>query len=155
MSGSIGLTKSFYKVIVPKATEKQQLIASKLFIILLSLIGLIFTISGGGALALLNIMSYSLITQLAPAMFFSFSKNNLINKYGAMTGIVTGVLIVLYATIFNIKIATFFPTVSHTINDISTGAIALLINIVITIIVSIATKNIPIEKEQLTQVKTS
>lgn len=154
MSASVGLTKGFYKVIVPKASDKQQLIASKLFIILLSLTALIFTISGGGALALLNIMSYSLITQLAPALFFSFSKNNFINKYGAMTGIVTGVLIVLYATIFNVKIATFFPTVPHTINDISTGAIALLINIVITITVSLATKNILIKKEQFTQVKT-
>ncbi|MFB7641932.1 hypothetical protein ACFCZI_25030, partial [Peribacillus butanolivorans] len=54
--------------------------------------------------------------------------------------------IVLYATTFNIKIATFFPTVPHTINDISTGAIALFINIVITIIVSLASKNIPIKK---------
>ena len=155
MSASVGLTKSFYNVIVPKATEKQQLIASKLFIIFISLTALIFTLSGGEALAMLNIMSYSLIVQLAPALFFSFSKNNFINKYGVMTGIVTGVLIVLYATIFNIKIATFFPTVPHTINDISTGAIVLLINIVITIIVSIATKNIPIEKKQLTQIKTS
>ncbi|MGE7765909.1 sodium:solute symporter family protein [Peribacillus sp. NPDC096540] len=146
LSASVGLTKGVYNVIFPKSTEKQQLVASKIFIIILSLTALIFTVSGGAALALLNIMSYSLIAQLAPALFLSFSPKNYINKYGAMTGIITGVLIVLYATIFNIKIATFFPTVPHTINDISTGAIALFINIVITIIVSLASKNIPIKK---------
>ena len=86
MSASVGLTKSFYNVLVPKASEKQQLIVSKLFIILIAFIALIFTITGGEALAILNIMSYSLLTQLAPALFFSFAKNNLINKYGAITG---------------------------------------------------------------------
>lgn len=150
MSASVGLTKGVYNVIFPKATEKQQLVASKLFIIILSLTALIFTVSGGTALALLNIMSYSLIAQLAPALFLSFSPKNYMNKYGAMTGIITGVLIVLYATIFNIKIATFFPTVPHAINDISTGAIALFVNIVITIIVSVVSKNILIKKGHVT-----
>lgn len=153
MSAAVGLTKGVYNVIFPKTTEKQQLVASRLFIIILSLTALIFTIYGGTALALLNIMSFSLIAQLAPAFFLSFSHKNYINKYGAMTGIITGVLIVLYATIFNIKIATFFPTVSHTINDISTGAIALFINIVITIIVSLASKNIPIKKGSHQQIE--
>ncbi|WP_255294737.1 MULTISPECIES: hypothetical protein [unclassified Bacillus (in: firmicutes)] len=70
--------------------------------------------------------------------------------YGAMTGIMTGVLVVLYATIFNIKIANFFLTVPHAINDISTGAIALFIHIVINFIVSLASKNISIQKGSTT-----
>ncbi|BDG35854.1 sodium:solute symporter family protein [Saccharococcus caldoxylosilyticus] len=155
MSASVGLTKSFYNAIVPKATEKQQLIASKLFLIGISSVALIFTITGGEALAILNIMSYSLISQLAPALFFSFPKNNLINKYGAITGIVAGVFIVLYATIFNVKIATFFPNVPHVINDISTGAIALLINTVVTLVVSIFTKNMDINKKQMSDIEAS
>jgi solute:Na+ symporter, SSS family len=155
MSASVGLTKSFYNAIVPNATEKQQLIASKLIVIGLSSVALIFTITGGEALAILNIMSYSLITQLAPSLFFSFPKNNLINKYGAITGIVSGVLIVLCATIFNLKIATFFPNIPHVINDISTGAIALLINIVIALVVSIFAKNMIINKNQMNEIENS
>ncbi|WCM14192.1 sodium:solute symporter family protein [Priestia filamentosa] len=153
MAASVGLTNSFYKALVPEATEKQQLIVSRLIIIGLSLVALIVTIIGGDALAILNIMSYSLITQLAPALFFSLPKNNIINKYGAIAGIISGVLIVLYATISGVKIATFLPNVPHVINDISTGIIALLINLIVTFIVSIFTKNIAIHGKQMKEVK--
>lgn len=139
MSGSIGLTRSFYKAFSQNATEKQQLFASRVFIVLLTASAFIFSILGGNALAILNIMSYTLIVQLAPALFFSFSKNNIVNKYGAIVGILTGISIVLVSTIFEIKVATLFPSVPAVINDISTGAFALIINIIISLFVSIAT----------------
>ena len=153
MSASVGLTKGFYNVIVPKASEKQQLIVSKLFIILIAFIALMFTITGGEALAILNIMSYSLITQLAPALFFSFAKNNLINKYGAIAGIITGVSIVLYATIANVKLVTFIPSIPHAINDISTGAIALIINLVVTFAVTLVTNVVFVKEGQISEIK--
>ena len=62
-------------------------------------------------------------------------------------------LIVLYATISGVKIATFLPNVPHVINDISTGIIALLINLIVTFIVSIFTKNIAIHGKQMKGVK--
>lgn len=155
MAASVGLTNSFYKVLVPASNEKQQLIVSRLIIIGISIIALIVTVTGGEALAILNIMSYSLITQLAPALFCSLPKSNIINKYGAIAGIFAGVLIVLYATISGVKIATFLPNIPHVINDISTGVIALLINIIVTFIVSGLTKNITIHGKQMNNMNKS
>ncbi|WP_062234532.1 sodium:solute symporter family protein [Fictibacillus sp. FJAT-27399] len=155
MAASVGLTKSFYKVIVPSATQKQQLTASKVFILGLSSIALILTITGGEALAILNIVAYSLITQLAPALFFSLSKNNVANKYGAIAGIVAGVIVVLYVTITGVKVSTFFPNVPHAINDISTGVVALIINVIVMIVVSLLTKNIAVSTLHANEIKKS
>ncbi|MGE7760343.1 sodium:solute symporter family protein [Peribacillus sp. NPDC097895] len=149
MAASVGLTNSFFKVLVPAATEKQQLIVSRLIIIGISIIALIVTVTGGEALAILNIMSYSLITQLAPSLFCSLPKNNMINKYGAMSGILAGVGIVLYATIANVKVATFLPDIPSVINDISTGVIALLINMIVTFVVSALTKHITMQEKEM------
>ncbi|MCQ6267864.1 sodium:solute symporter [Fictibacillus sp. WQ 8-8] len=155
MAASIGLTKSFYKVIVPAATEKQQLIASKVFIVGLSFVALVLTITGGEALAILNIVAYSIITQLAPALIFSLSKNNVANKYGAIAGIVAGVLVVLYVTITGVKISTFIPNVPHAINDISTGVVGLLINVIVTLVVSLVTKNRAVSTLHVNEIKKS
>lgn len=149
MAASVGLTNSFYKVLVPAATETHQLIVSRIIIIGISIIALIVTVTGGEALAILNIMSYSLITQLAPSLFCSLPKTNIINKYGAMAGILAGVLIVLYATIADVKVATFLPDIPHVINDISTGVIALLFNILVTFIVSALTKHISMQQTEM------
>jgi SSS family solute:Na+ symporter len=149
MAASVGLTNSFYKVLVPKATGKQQLVVSRIIIIAISVVALIITIKGGEALAMLNIMSYSLITQLAPALFLSFWKNQILNKYGAITGIVVGVVIVLYSTISGANLAKFFPNVPHVLNDISIGAIAVIINFIVAIVVSTLIRIPAVSKESV------
>jgi solute:Na+ symporter, SSS family len=136
MAASVGLTSSFYKVLAPKASGKQQLVVSRILIIAITVIALIVTINGGEALAMLNIMSYGLITQLAPALFLSFRNNNILNKVGAITGIVTGVVIVLYCTVKAVNLATFFPNAPHAFSDISIGAVALIINFIVAIVIS-------------------
>lgn len=139
ISGSVGLTKSVYMAIVPHASEKQQLVVSRVFILIMTASAFLFSIIGGNALAILNIMSYTLIVQLAPALVFGFFPNSRVNKYGAAAGILTGVLIVLWATLFDIQIADFIPSVPHAVNDINVGALALVVNIAVTLGVSFVT----------------
>ncbi len=148
MSASIGLMTGFYKLISPKSSDRQQLLASKVFVFLIIIAAFIFTVTGGDALAILNIMSYSLITQLVPALIFSFYKNRIMNKYGAMAGIFAGVLIVLYGAITSHKLIDFFPNIPHVINDISTGMIAVLINFVVAIVVSFATNAFVVKEKE-------
>ncbi|MDN4523000.1 sodium:solute symporter family protein [Fictibacillus fluitans] len=155
MAASVGLTKSFYKVLVPHATEKQQLNVSKLFILLISSAALVLTVTGGEALAMLNIMSYSLVTQLAPSLFFSLFNKNTVNKYGAGAGIIVSVLLVLYVTIKEIKISTFLPDVPHVINDISLGFIALIINVIVMLVVSFITRAMAVNSTSLENVENS
>lgn len=148
MSASIGLTTGVYKVIKPNSTDRQQLLVSKILIVIIIMISLYFAINGSDALALLNILSYALITQLAPALLFSFSKKPILNKYGAIAGILVAVTFVFYMQMTGSKIATFFPNVPAIINDISTGMIALILNFVVAIAISIATKGLIKETDE-------
>lgn len=140
MSSSAGLTQNLYKVIVPKASDKHLLTVSKLFIVLISAIALYFTITGGEAMAILNIMSYSLIVQLAPALFLSIQRNNMITKEGAFMGIVTGVIVVLVMTLKGMGIGDLLPQAPQWVQDINSSFVALISNIIIMLIVSIASK---------------
>lgn len=147
MSASIGLTTGVYQVVKPNASDKQQLFVSKVFIIVIVLISLFFAIRGSDALAILNIMSYALITQLAPGLLFSFAKKPILNKYGIIAGVLTAIGIIVFATITGAKLATFFPSIPHVINDISTGAIALIFNFIIAFIVSFVTSGVGVTNE--------
>jgi SSS family solute:Na+ symporter len=146
MSGAVGLMTGFYKLIKPNSSDRQQLAVSKLFVLLIILVAYIFTITGGNALAILNIMSYGLITQLVPALIFSFFNTRLMNKYGAIAGILTGVSIVLFNAITSFKLVNVFPNIPSAINDINIGFVAIGINIFIGLSVSFVT-NMLIEKE--------
>lgn len=142
MSASVGLMTGIYRLMRPNATDRQQLTVSKLLVFVIIIIAFMFTISGGEALAILNIMSYSLITQLVPALLFSFINTRFMNKYGAMAGIVAGVSIVLYNAVTGIKLADFFPSIPTYINDLNTGMIALAVNFLIAFIVSLTTNRL-------------
>jgi len=140
MSAAAGLTQNLYKVIVPKASDKHLLSISKVFIILIALTALYFTITGGEAMAILNIMSYSFIVQLAPALFLSLQKNNFITKQGAFAGILTGVTVVLFMTLKGLGIGDLLPQAPQWFQDINGSFVALLANILVMYGVTIASK---------------
>ncbi|MFJ7974271.1 hypothetical protein ACIQZI_00955 [Peribacillus sp. NPDC096379] len=94
---------------------------------------------GFGTIFVFLLMAYSFITQLFPAIVFSFMKNNFVTKQGAATGMIFGVITVAYITIKQGTIATMFPSFPQVIQDLNVGIIALTINIVITVIVSLFT----------------
>lgn len=148
MSASVGLMTGIYRLTKPNATDRQQLLVSKLLVFVIIIIAFIFTISGGEALAILNIMSYSLITQLVPALLFSFTKSHLMNKFGAMAGIIVGVTIVLYNALTGIKLVDLFPNIPSYLNDLNTGLIAVFVNVVVAITVSLATSSIIAAKKK-------
>ncbi|MFJ7746060.1 sodium:solute symporter [Peribacillus sp. NPDC097295] len=139
MSASIGLMTGIYRLTRPNATDRQQLIVSKMLVFIIIVIAFIFTITGGEALAILNIMSYGLITQLVPALLFGFFDTKLMNKFGAMAGIVVGVSIVLYNAITDIKLIDIFYNIPSYLNDLNTGMIALIANFIIGITISLVT----------------
>ncbi|MFP7357866.1 sodium:solute symporter family protein [Kurthia gibsonii] len=153
MSASIGLMSGFYKLVRPTATDRQQLAASKGFVLIIIAIAFIFTITGGDALAILNIMSYALISQLVPALIFSFYGTNILNKYGVMSGIAVAVFYIAYMTITSSKLNTFFENIPSQINDLNLGAVALVLNLIVGLIVSVCTKSIVKKEEQKVLIK--
>lgn len=146
MSRAVGLMTGFYKLLKPNSSDRQQLTISKLFVLFIILIAFVFSITGGNALAILNIMSYGLITQLVPALIFGFFNTKLMNKYGAIAGILTGVSLVLFNAITSFIILNIFPNIPSAINDINIGFIAIGVNIFIGLSVSLLTNTL-IERE--------
>lgn len=152
-SASTGLARNLYKVFVPGATERQVSAASKVFLILLSGISLYFALTGGEALALLNLMSYSLVIQIAPSLFLSFMKNNFVTKYGAFAGIVAGEVMVLYINMTGTTMSTLMPDAPQFIKDINTGFVAVLVNIVVMTVVSVITNRAVVNRKEVNQLE--
>ncbi|WP_066072499.1 sodium:solute symporter family protein [Neobacillus soli] len=142
MSGAVGLMTGFYKLIKPNSSDRQQLTVSKLFVLFIILTAYVFSIIGGDALAILNIMSYGLITQLVPALIFGFFGTKFLNTYGAIAGIVTGVSIVLINAVTSFKLVDIFPNIPSALNDINIGFVAIAVNIFIGVLVSLITNNL-------------
>jgi solute:Na+ symporter, SSS family len=86
------------------------------------------------------LMGYSLMTQLAPSLFFSLWKGNFVNKYGAGAGIIAGLAVVAYITTTHTTLVDLFSFLPSAWNDVNTGIIALVVNVVVMIVVSLATK---------------
>ena len=141
MAASTSLSKNVYGVLVPSATGKQISILAKCFVPVIALVSVYFTIHGGNTIVTLLLMGYSIVTQLFPAFIFSLMKNNIVTKYGACAGIVAGIASVMYITITETTLGTLFPALPQIIKDTNVGVISLFINLVVLMVVSLATKN--------------
>ncbi|MCY8515904.1 sodium:solute symporter family protein, partial [Bacillus atrophaeus] len=134
------LSKNIYNVFVPSATDQTIGRLAKLLVPVVSLIAVYFTLNGGATLSNIILMGYSLMTQLAPSLFFSLMKNNFITKYGAGAGIICGLATVAYITVSHTTIADVFPTIPQSLKDVNTGIFALVINCMVMVIVSMVTR---------------
>ncbi|MFS0783281.1 sodium:solute symporter family protein [Bacillus sp. 1P06AnD] len=140
MSTAAGLTQNVYKVIFPKSTDKRLLLISKLLVICMSAVAVYFAVKGGEAMAVLNIMSYSLIIQMAPSLFFSFMKQNKMTKQGVIAGIMAGEATVLAMTLTGATLKQLLPGFPVWITDINSSFLALIMNVIIMMLISLFTQ---------------
>ncbi|MEH7504390.1 sodium:solute symporter [Neobacillus drentensis] len=157
MGAATLLANNVYKTVVPRATDKQIMSLAKYLVPVLTLVSVYFTLHGGNTLLTLLLMAYSFVTQLAPALFFSFMKNNFVTKEGAAAGMIVGVGIVAYITITKATIGTLFPLFPQWVKDLNVSIIALVLNVITLIIVSRLTKNLVVQSQENEhgQIKTS
>ncbi|MEI4828002.1 sodium:solute symporter [Bacillus sp. FJAT-53711] len=142
MSASTLFSKNIYKFFVPSATEGQMMNVAKWAVPVITLISVYFALDKGNSLSTLLLMGYSLVTQLFPPLLFSLSKRNFVNKYGAFLGIICGIATVAYVTISKTSFSTLFPTLPSVVKDINIGFIALLVNTIIMVGVSMMTRTL-------------
>ncbi|OIK15493.1 sodium:solute symporter [Bacillus sp. MUM 116] len=151
MSAATLLSKNVYGVFVPSATDKQIVSLAKYLVPVVALVSLFFTFKSGTIVALL-LMGSSMVTQLFPAMIFSLMKNNFVTKQGAFAGIIMGEATVAYITLSKTTIGNLFPLLNQWVKDINVGFIALTINVIVMIVVSVATKNYSVSKNKTEQI---
>ncbi|MGE7884820.1 sodium:solute symporter family protein [Bacillus sp. NPDC094077] len=142
MAISTLLAKNIYQVFNPSVTEKRLGKLVKYLVPFISIVGIYLTFKGGNTLFSLALIAYNFITQLAPAFFASLMRKNFVTKQGAFAGIITGGLLVSIMDLGNLKIGEIFPHIPQVIKDLNEGIIALCVNIVVLVIVSLVTKNI-------------
>lgn len=112
---------------------------ARLMVPVVAAVALFFTFRGGSTIVALLLMAYSLVTQLAPALFASLWAPGRVSASGAIAGILVGELVVAVVTITNVDLATFFPLWPRWITDTNVGFVALLLNALTMILVSVAT----------------
>jgi SSS family solute:Na+ symporter len=141
------LSKNVYGVIRPETSEEQISRLAKFLVPVVALVALVFTLTSALDLVLLLLLGYAYVTQLLPALLFSLMSNNFVTKWGAAAGIFTGVAIVTYLTVFEVKLRAVFPLLGS-LGDTNVGIVALLANIVVLVAVSFATRPSTVAKEQ-------
>ncbi|WP_419955271.1 sodium:solute symporter family protein [Neobacillus niacini] len=134
------LSKNIYKAWKPNTTDQQLAKLAKRLVPIIALVTLFFTFNGGESILTLYLMSYSFMVQLFPALFFSLWKRNPVTVQGAFAGMIVGSIIVIYSTITEMSLATLFPSFPNVIKDLDLGLAVLIINVAVTLGVSVVTK---------------
>ena len=142
------LAKNVYSVFVPSTSEHRVGTIAKVLVPIVAAVSLWFSLQSGEGIVLLLLLGYSLVTQLFPALVFSLMPNNFVTKWGAAAGIVAGVLTVTYVTVKETTIGELFPFLPGAVADTNIGIVALVVNFVVLIIVSLATGGLAVRREK-------
>jgi solute:Na+ symporter, SSS family len=148
MTAATLLAKNVFQVIKPNVSDVQVAKTARYLVPVVALIAVLFTFNGGNTLVTLLLMGYSLVTQLFPTLIFSLMKNNFVTKQGAFAGISTGVATVAYITITGSTVGTLFPFLPQTIKDFNVGIIAMILNLIVLVAVSLVTKPVAVTSEK-------
>ncbi len=140
------LSKNVYRVVRPETSEESVGRLAKFLVPVVALVAMVFTITSALDLVLLLLLGYAYVTQLLPALLFSFMPNNFVTKWGAGAGIFVGVAIVTYLEVFQIKLRAVFPFLGS-VGDTNVGIVALVANIVVLVAVSLATRTSTVADE--------
>ncbi len=141
--GSSLISKNIFRRLIPHLSDRQMAYCAQLSVVLLTVIAVYFTLTGGDSIVGILLMGYSIVTQLFPALIGSLMRKNPLTKEGACAGIIVGVGTVGIVVTTGISIATFFPEAPAFVKQINTGFIALSLNVLVAAIVSTVTAQWP------------
>jgi SSS family solute:Na+ symporter len=144
MVSSTVLAKNVYRVFVPSTSERRVGTLAKILVPIVAVISLWFSLQSGRGIVLLLLLGYSLVTQLFPALLHSLMPNNFVTKWGAAAGVLT----VTYVTVRETTIGELFPFLPAEIADTNIGIVALVVNFVVLVIVSVATGGLAVRRKQ-------
>lgn len=136
------IANNVVKALRPRTDDRTVMNLARWLVPVVAAVALIFTFNSGSAILLLMLSGYGFVSQLTPAVVTSFMKRNPLNKYGVFAGVTVGVLIVAYINLIGATMGTFFPAAPSWFQDLNVGIVALLANIVVSLIVSAATRSL-------------
>jgi SSS family solute:Na+ symporter len=140
IAASTLFANNLYRAVRRDASESAVTRLAKATVPVVALVAVFFTLKGGETIVALLLMGYSFVTQLFPALVCSLLPHNPVSREGAFAGIVAGVATVAAISLTHTTIGTLFPALPSAVRDINVGIIALVVNIVVTALVSAVTQ---------------
>ncbi|MBY5820471.1 sodium:solute symporter [Rhizobium leguminosarum] len=125
--------------LIPSLSPYQLTNCARISVLLITGVAVFFTLIGDDSIVAILIMGYSIVTQLFPSLFASLLPSNPFTKEGAIAGIIVGLGTVGIVSSTGLNIATFFPGAPIAIKEINVGFIAMTLNVMVALLVSIAT----------------
>jgi solute:Na+ symporter, SSS family len=140
MTTAVLLANNLYRAINPAADDARVANLAKLLVPAIAVLAVYFTLRGGETIVALLLMGYSFVTQMFPALILSLGRTRWVTREGASGGIVAGVATVAVISLTHTSIATLFPSLPMAIKELNVGIIALAVNFLVLIPVSVAPK---------------
>ena len=135
------VAQNIYRPLASAAVDDRRVsIVARSAVPVVALLAVWLTLRGGSAIVPLLLMGYSLVTQLMPALLLSLPERPLASASGAFAGILVGELVVGYVTITGATLPALIPSAPQIIKDLNVGIVALLVNVVVMIVVSVFSK---------------
>ena len=140
MTAATLIANNLYRAVNPSADDGQVSQLAKVLVPVVALVAVIFTLKGGATIVALLLMGYSFVTQLFPSLVLSLAARNFATREGAGAGIIAGVatVAVISLTGANFHTLSWLPP---EIQDLNIGIVALAVNVVVLIVVSLATRS--------------
>ena len=133
------LAKNIYFPLAPRSSERVVGHVARAMVPVLALSALYLALHGGQAIVALLLMGYNVVTQLFPALVLSFGTRPRISTAAALSGIVAGELTVAAVTLSGTSLAVLAPWLPQAAKDLNVGVVALLVNLAVVAIVTVAT----------------
>ncbi|HEY3792263.1 MAG TPA: sodium:solute symporter family protein [Bradyrhizobium sp.] len=139
MTAATLIANNLYRAANPSADDQQVARLAKVLVPLVALVAVFFTLKGGDTIVALLLMGYSFVTQLFPSLVLSLARRNFATREGAMAGIIAGVATVAVVSLSgaNLHALKWLPA---PVQDLNIGIVALAVNVVVLIVVSLATR---------------
>lgn len=125
------IAENIYRPLVGNASPQQVQTVSRVMVWVVAAVTFLFSIHSNATIVMLLLMGYNFVTQFFPTVLLSIFARNSVTKPGAFLGILVGVAMVVYFTI----------TGTSLVFGINSGFLALLVNFVIVLLVSAATRS--------------
>jgi solute:Na+ symporter, SSS family len=143
---AVTITRSIYRGLNPGASDASVQALTKLLVPVIALAAVAFVFEGGQTIVTLLLLGYALVTQLFPALVLGLVRPGLVTRWGAMAGIVAGVAMVAGMSFSgatpgtSTTVDSFIGGLPSFVAQLNLGVVALLLNIVVTLAVSVATR---------------
>lgn len=142
------VARNIYQALHGSASDQRVASLAKWLVPVVALVAVYFTLAGGEGIVALLLMGYSFVTQLFPALLLSLFPRQFGTKQGAASGIIVGVAAVAYISLSHSSIGQLLPFLPAGARDINVGIVALILNIVVLVAVSLATRPLAVAAQE-------